>query len=895
MLRYLFGPAIAVFLGSALHAGGRAREPAMNPVRHASRSGDAVLFMDPTEAQGRGRASYVLRKGGKVVWSETKPYTLYHATVAEDGTLAGFSYSHGIEGHAKDRSDRSPGSLRLHIIGPDGRDRLDQAIQRTDSRYLHADPEPLVGAVGLDPASDIAMFEIVQPSSDEERLVWAFGAKRGERRPSSDASVPVPAWICTTVDDEPVRGTPLVLSRWVRLERRGDEVLAGARFTLRDATEATVWSWEVPNDSGQSDAIRLWDVWRRARQACLRLGNAARGRFEIVLLGTSERLSFEVARDGGGAWDVQEVGRAPHTMPQHDEWTDALPEAAAASRGEVILEAEARSSSPIRDVLSFDFDDRGRLGLARKDPGGTAIVILGADRKVALEAPMDGVRLDEKVGTVGTAWIHGDRWLVYVSPSGVQARSRAWWVRGPEGKPEPIEGFDCPSIEALDGTGAGGFVALGTRRYQYTSDSIVIAFDREARRSWTLEKDPTHPNHQFSRSGLAVLSDGRIALLSTARGTVDILDGKGSYQSTIRLEEAWGRRPNYASALAGDPRGGFLVEDFHGKSRAVLMGLRGEVVMALPKCEFPGGRSADLRHFRVDFAGAVWGTDGSCIARVTAAGVVDEVLGSPPSEDALETVAAACMDTKDNIYCADERSGSVHVFDSMGRRLRVLKPEPGDFGNKLSMAHLTASDEGAVYLADGLSKLLDDPEYLLFSPSGERTGKKQLPLGEFKQDWYAQPSTGRSWVVSYDAVYLVDSSGKPVREIRKQPDGRWIEPTRGASVAPDGSIAVLAQPSWMLPVVNLYSAEGDPIRTIPLPRRAVSPGVAWDGRRIVILFKDGAALLDPEGGPARRLRLPDGEVGKEAAASWCFLPGHAPDELWLLDAKTRGIRRLGLP
>jgi len=60
MLRYLFGLAITVFLGSALHAGGRATEPAMNPVRHASRSGDVVLFMDPTDSKGRGQASYAL-------------------------------------------------------------------------------------------------------------------------------------------------------------------------------------------------------------------------------------------------------------------------------------------------------------------------------------------------------------------------------------------------------------------------------------------------------------------------------------------------------------------------------------------------------------------------------------------------------------------------------------------------------------------------------------------------------------------------------------------------------------------------------------------------------------------------------------------------------------------
>jgi hypothetical protein len=373
-----------------------------------------------------------------------------------------------------------------------------------------------------------------------------------------------------------------------------------------------------------------------------------------------------------------------------------------------------------------------------------------------------------------------------------------------------------------------------------------------------------------------------------------MLDANGKYLSTIRLEEAWGYKPRYPSWIAGDPKGGFVIEDYRGKSPAVLMGLEADVRTAFVRSSFADGRPADLRLFRVDSAGKLWGTDGSCIARVTPAGLVDEVLGSPPSPGTLETFTAACMDVKGNLYCVDARSGSVHVFDSAGKAVRVSKPDPTDFESRLVSSHVTASGDGAVSLRGGPSLDLRDPEYVLFGSSGERTGRKRVPLGEFRQDWYSQPSTGRTWVVSYRALFLLDASGKPVREIRKQPDGRWIEGTGNACVAPDGSLAVLSQPSGMLQVVNLYSAEGEPLRTIPVPRHSSHGSLAWDGRRVVLAWRDEAALMDPGGGPARRLRFDGGGIDK-GADYWCFLPRHTPDELWILESKSRGIRRLGLP
>jgi hypothetical protein len=117
--------------------------PALNPRRYASASGELTLLVDPSDRRGRGAAKYRLEKSGKDLWSGEKPYTLYEAVVANDGTAAGYAYTHGIEGFAKEGGRRAGnGTFELVILDPTGRERLDESIERKDSRFLHADPTP---------------------------------------------------------------------------------------------------------------------------------------------------------------------------------------------------------------------------------------------------------------------------------------------------------------------------------------------------------------------------------------------------------------------------------------------------------------------------------------------------------------------------------------------------------------------------------------------------------------------------------------------------------------------------------------------------------------------------------------------------------------------------------
>ena len=84
--------------------------PTLNPKRYVSPSGKYVLFVNPSDLYGRGKATYGLTLGGREVWSAEHPYTLWDARVADDGVVAGYGYSHGWRGFSEAAS-RTAGEI----------------------------------------------------------------------------------------------------------------------------------------------------------------------------------------------------------------------------------------------------------------------------------------------------------------------------------------------------------------------------------------------------------------------------------------------------------------------------------------------------------------------------------------------------------------------------------------------------------------------------------------------------------------------------------------------------------------------------------------------------------------------------------------------------------------
>ena len=133
-------------------------------------------------------------------------------------------------------------------------------------------------------------------------------------------------------------------------------------------------------------------------------------------------------------------------------------------------------------------------------------------------------------------------------------------------------------------------------------------------------------------------------------------------------------------------------------------------------------------------------------------------------------------------------------------------------------------------------------------------------------------------------------------EIERRPDGRWLKNLYQASVAPDGSFALLAGGSYAEgrispPAVHLFSAAGEPLRTVRIPVESETlPYIAYDGERLVYVDECVVHVYDHEGAPVGRFSLP-GEPGLD---HWQpLLPEHV-EELWAFALK-HSIERYELP
>ena len=133
----------------------RAPSPALNPRVYPSPSGKFAWEVDPTDLYGRGDGNYKLTKNGIAVWSGRKPFTLHEAGVTDDGVIAGYAYTHGVDGFSKEGGrNAGEGEFQVIIMTPTGELLLQEKVKRKPSRFLHELPTPVASGLTLDGAGD---------------------------------------------------------------------------------------------------------------------------------------------------------------------------------------------------------------------------------------------------------------------------------------------------------------------------------------------------------------------------------------------------------------------------------------------------------------------------------------------------------------------------------------------------------------------------------------------------------------------------------------------------------------------------------------------------------------------------------------------------------------------
>ncbi len=874
----------------------------LNPKNYASPSGRYLLFVNPSDLYGGGKADYGLTLEGREVWSAKKPYTLYDARVGDDGLVVGYAYSNGLPRRVAGGFKAGYGDFRVVIIDALGKERLDQATEREDGD-IHGPPDPTGADLFVDVESDRMAVRVRDPELACAECWWVYRLSTGKALEKSRVKELVATPVRPVrflVEVKQVKGTPLYLVHWWLPDSRR-EGKRGARFAILTQDGKLVWSLDLPADyesAGDRDSDeRLTDSLRRSGGI---LGINPDGRFELRFVKNAQRVAFAVARAASGEWSVSEVGRRPFVETATSaQLPPAIPLLSVRPAGRLVLENPASAPVPeVGGLGQFDFDARGRIAfLGRTGTDPLSFVVVDQAGKILHRIPLDASREENGPGWYNFTCVGADRYFLFRSDPNHQDALQGALVDVSSGKITPIADFTKPALSKVAGFADGCVVVkdgLTVSPNGAVSCEGLRFFDSRGKLVWSVpgHGDSNNPAALFSPQGVTVTTDGMIAVVDVIRKLVQFFDRAGKHHHTVDLKKAWGREPTYPAGISADRAGGVLVQDFQGDPPIVRMNADG-TVRAQVRPRLKNNAAIDVCDAHVAPDGVLWVSDRHALYRLTESGVVDSVLVETPEVQRLDQAAAVALDGKGSIYAAAERTGAVHVFRPDGRWLRVCVPEVGDVPGPLFLPDLTIAESGDVYLGLGWA---GGQRYLHFAPDGRRIGLETARLDRISPRRYAQPGTDRRWVLAYHNLYLMAGDGTMVRTITRRADGFWLARPENASVAADGSIAVVSSVDTGMDgdgkhAVSLYSPRGEPIHSFELPQtvQLSFPLAAYDGKRLVVTVQKEILLFDAKGNAIGRFTPSEKVEGGQAP-----LLARDGRELLLFDGK-KTLHRFELP
>jgi sugar lactone lactonase YvrE len=865
---------------------------------YVSPSGEYRFRVDPGNRHGAGKAKYLLTHKGRELWSGERPFTLWDAGVADDGTVGGYAYSLGLQ------SWFTTGEFRVVILDPLGATRLEHVTKRETSRFLHMHGSPLAEGLIFDPPNDRMIVRVRDADVNrgvESWWVYQLSAAKAAGTFEPETIMPVSEDNRSILHARPVPGTPLTLLQWWVSRSEKQKWTQGALFTLIDKTGRPVWTRDLPADYTRPGDDAAEDQLRSEMvSAGAILEVTPKGEFSLRFVTEGQRVTFGVRRGADDKWDVREMTRSPYVPKSRTRNAlSPVPKLNLTHVGTVPLRSTLKNpSGPVHSVRTFVLDGSGRVAFLRGEPGAGAVsfVLLSPTGALVREVPVKNEKLKGQWLVSQLAWVGGDRFLVTQSTMELDAKATAQWIDGKSGEVTNVEGFDCPSVDKLAGFPDGRFVTLATQRSRNTSTTTAYLFDAKGKRVHTFRQGYEETaGLLFSPTDLAVTTEGHIGVLDVIRANVSVFSSDGTYRKTIDLAQSWKRKPNYASDLAADVDGGFVVGDFNGSPPVVRMKPDGRIRQEFTVKFRDGRTSSSMQHVRVGPDGRMWASDGEAILRLDGSGVVDMVWGASPDPGRMANVAAVRVDSRGRIYAVDARSAAVHVFDPDGTPVYLCRPLPEDFATGAVSIGLDVTDAGHAYL----TSLEREGEYLHFSPEGKRLGFVRLGKEQgspaIAEHWLHRPDGTGRWVLDYDRIRIVDEAGRLARVIERTPEGLWVQSMRHGCVGPDGSLAAINVYPFSEErdlSIHLFDPKGEPIRTVKLsPYKDFISGLAFDGEYVALGSGNQVALATAAG---RVLGVFHPKEGPNPKTNWVPFLRPKQKELWLFDGVST-IHRYQLP
>jgi hypothetical protein len=416
------------------------------------------MTVDPTDLYGRGESNYRLTCKGRQVWSATLPFTLWDARLTEDGIAGGYAYSDGRINSWK------KGDFRVVLLDAAGKLRLNEAVKREHSAFLHTPANPIAHGILLDPSNDRFVVRVADPDVNRaNESWWVYRLSTGKHLDKFEpralmADARAARWI---IDARPVPGTPLALLHWWRADVDNfPHPDLGARFTLIDLSGKCVWKMDLPRDYNVPGKEKEQDrLIEEIQETGAILRTDSPGRFDLRFAAEAKQVTFSTQRQPNGAWTVREIERhslVPQTKEQPAE--QPIPERVPKRLGSIVLPSGSdERPSAIRDIAAFAVDGQGRLAFVRKrNTGMGTLVVVDQHGKVLHELELADAAMRKYERWPHLAWAGADRFILAYHDHAARGRSAAWWADVATGKLTAIKNFTCPRINKLVGTGDGG-------------------------------------------------------------------------------------------------------------------------------------------------------------------------------------------------------------------------------------------------------------------------------------------------------------------------------------------------------------------------------------------------------------------------------------------------------
>ena len=858
-----------------------------------SKSDEYELKLNPSDMTGRFAAEYTLRLNKKSLWAKEFPVTLREVAVTNSGSIVGYGYTHGLLGLGNEPQS-GEGDFVVAVIDRNGKTILWEKHERTDSRWIHGIPDPKARGMVVDEANDRMIVRVSNPDPNvRDEQWWIFRISDGGTYPELEPQLQTKSDLDPyLIHVRPVNGTSLLLVQWWLYRYPNKSI--GTMFTLHDENGLEVWSKSLPDDYiGKNEAEQEVIRNRIISQGAL-LDNEKAKSFSLLCYSDKAKVDFVVGQNSEGNWDVREQSRQPFDMANIGRQNSIVPEAwehavKINSKYETVdlKPTKVQPKHPIRNIgCGFDFDSQGNIGFIQHESEEASnflrVDMLG---KTISTFPLD-VNLPKDSNWSGIAYVGGDTFVATMSASSDKGKSTAYRIDAKKKSVTRLSDFSSPPVTSIAGCTDGCFVVLSDEDH----NKSVTKHDATGLKLWTIGRSyENYPKTVFSPESLCVSDVGEVLVLDNIKKQIQVFDSSGSFSRLIELESCWEREPNYPVGIASSPDQDILVYDFGGKPSLIVMDPSG-----LPKYSFDAKQASDRpalslsSQLKVDSEGRVWITDVDTIMRLGRDGVVDRVLGEIADDAALGDIGAISVDRKGNIAAQSRKTKVVHLFDRVGKFQRTIRDDSLRDSNGPTEA-ISIGPNGDVYV--NTSNNYENCTLVRFSAEGQKLDTLKLDYGRMKP----LGNAGQLLYSKWNSLRILSASGEFIRKIDRQPDGNWMEDISGLGVAENGDFAVATSHLHSLPKlpnsVNLFSAKGDPVRTIVVPDSHGLKHMDYDGTSLVLCGEKEICVYNSLGLEQFRIDYP---VTKQNAY-WDPTLTQQGSELVLVDYATYVIYRIALP